>query len=237
MSKKGYKISKEIKDEIINKIKHDGLAVAETATQYGISSRTIYAWLGTKATGTVSLLEYNKLKKENEREKTDRTSILNNQQSEYTRVCQRLDSLFQMRLNLEIEPDLYIAKKQELELEQRRLKFSLDSIDQRIANWFQNADRLMTFAERAVEEFRNGDMKKQRTILSTLGHTHIMKDGVLRLKTEKPLHVWQEVVLQIDDEDKLLEPINDIAIKGYSKKIWVLDTKLWRWGELNSRPN
>jgi len=66
MSKKGYKISKEIKDEVINKIKHDGLSVSETANNYGISSRTIYGWLGTKATGTVSLLEHNKLKKENE---------------------------------------------------------------------------------------------------------------------------------------------------------------------------
>lgn len=79
-----------------------------------------------------------------------------------------------------------------------------------------------------VDEFKTGDMKKQKTILSALGHTHIMMDGVLRLQTEKPLHVWQEVVLQIDDEDKLLEPPNDIAIKGYSKKIWVLDTKLWK---------
>ena len=170
----------------------------------------------------------NQLKNEHEREKSDRTSILNSQQSEYTRICQRLDSLFQMRLNQEIESDLYVEKKQELELEQRRLKSTLDSIDQRIANWFQNADRLMTFAERAVDEFKTGDIKKQKTILSALGHTHIMMDGVLRLQTEKPLHVWQEVVLQILNEDKLLEPPNDIAIKGYVKKIWVLDTKLWR---------
>ncbi|USN92319.1 MAG: helix-turn-helix domain-containing protein [Candidatus Nomurabacteria bacterium] len=66
MSKKGYKISAEIKAEVINKIKHEGLSVSDTANQYGISSRTIYDWLGTKATGTVSLLEHNKLKKENE---------------------------------------------------------------------------------------------------------------------------------------------------------------------------
>lgn len=66
MSKKGYKISKEIKEEVINKIKHEGLSISETANKYGISSRTIYGWLGTKATGTVSLLEHNKLKKENE---------------------------------------------------------------------------------------------------------------------------------------------------------------------------
>lgn len=66
MSKKGYKISSEIKEEIINKIKHEGSSVSETATNYGISSRTIYGWLGAKATGTVSILEHNKVKKENE---------------------------------------------------------------------------------------------------------------------------------------------------------------------------
>jgi transposase len=66
MAKQGYKIAKEIKDEIINKIRHEGLSVTEAATNYGISNRTIYAWLGTKAKGVISVLEHNKLKKENE---------------------------------------------------------------------------------------------------------------------------------------------------------------------------
>jgi transposase len=66
MAKQGFRIAKEIKDEIINKLKHNGLSVAEAAKQYGISDKTIYNWLGTKARGSVSLLEHNKLKKENE---------------------------------------------------------------------------------------------------------------------------------------------------------------------------
>lgn len=66
MAKQGFRIAKEIKDEIINKLKHDGLSVAEAAKQYGISDKTIYTWLGTKAKGSVSLIEHNKLKKENE---------------------------------------------------------------------------------------------------------------------------------------------------------------------------
>jgi len=40
--------------------------VADAAEQYGIHTGTIYNWLGTKATGVVSVLEHNKLKKENE---------------------------------------------------------------------------------------------------------------------------------------------------------------------------
>lgn len=172
------------------------------------------------------------LRKEHEREQNDRTSILYNQQTEYRRITQQLDSLFQMRLNQEIESDLYMVKKQELEGEQRRLKASLDSIDERIANWLGNADRLMTFSERAVEEFQNGDLKKQKTILAALGHTHIVKDGILHLQTEKPLHVWQEVVFQMNEENRMLEPTECIADKDYSKKIWVLSSKMWRCAQI-----
>ena len=66
MAKKSYRIAQEIKDEIISKIKHDGASVTEAGTQYGVSTKTIYGWLGTKASGNVSVLEHNKLKKENE---------------------------------------------------------------------------------------------------------------------------------------------------------------------------
>lgn len=66
MPKKGHRIAKEIKDEIIIKIKHEGLSVTDAGERYGVSTKTIYGWLGTKATGTVSLLEHNKLRKENE---------------------------------------------------------------------------------------------------------------------------------------------------------------------------
>ena len=66
MAKQGFRITKEIKDEIINKLKHDGLSVMDAAKQYGISDKTIYNWLGTKAKGSVSLVEYNRLKREND---------------------------------------------------------------------------------------------------------------------------------------------------------------------------
>ena len=66
MAKQGFRIAKEIKDEIINKLKHDGLSVMDAAKQYGISDKTIYNWLGTKAKGSVSLVEFNRVKKEND---------------------------------------------------------------------------------------------------------------------------------------------------------------------------
>ena len=57
-------ISKEVKAEIIAKVKA-GEKVADLAKYYGVSDRTIYAWLKQKVEGSVSLMEHNKLKKEN----------------------------------------------------------------------------------------------------------------------------------------------------------------------------
>jgi len=59
-------IPKEIKTEIISKVKN-GEKVTDLAKQYGISDNTIYNWLH-KETGDqiVSVVQYNKLKRENE---------------------------------------------------------------------------------------------------------------------------------------------------------------------------
>jgi len=38
-------IKKEIKDEILFKIKNEGMRVSDAAGKYGLCSRTIYGWL------------------------------------------------------------------------------------------------------------------------------------------------------------------------------------------------
>jgi len=59
------RISKEIRDEVLAKARA-GEKVAALADQYGISANTIYGWLS-KESGedVVSVLKYNKLKREN----------------------------------------------------------------------------------------------------------------------------------------------------------------------------
>jgi len=63
---KKYRIAPEVKEQIINRIKNDGVAVAEAAKEHGISEQTVYNWLGRKAQGVPSILELAKLKRENE---------------------------------------------------------------------------------------------------------------------------------------------------------------------------
>jgi len=59
-------IPREVKTEILAKVKA-GEKVVDLARQYGVSDKTIYTWLH-KDTGdqVVSLVQYNRLKRENE---------------------------------------------------------------------------------------------------------------------------------------------------------------------------
>lgn len=59
------RIPKEIKDEILEKVKN-GEKVPELAELYGISAKTIYAWLRNHIKPDISIIEYRKLKSENE---------------------------------------------------------------------------------------------------------------------------------------------------------------------------
>lgn len=62
----GKRIPAEIKEEVLAKAK-SGDKVTELAERYGISSKTIYGWLTKDSDGDViSVLKYNKLRRENE---------------------------------------------------------------------------------------------------------------------------------------------------------------------------
>ncbi len=58
-------VPKQIKEEVLVKIK-EGQKVADLAKQYGISDKTVYTWLAKSVTPEVSLVEYNRIKRENE---------------------------------------------------------------------------------------------------------------------------------------------------------------------------
>ncbi len=58
-------IAKEIKDQIISRIKNNGETVPKLAAEYLISPKTIYTWLRKKSDSSVSFLEYARLKREN----------------------------------------------------------------------------------------------------------------------------------------------------------------------------
>lgn len=59
------KISKEIRDRVVEKIKNDGLSAGQAAKEFGISANTIYGWLDKGKIGS-DTLEIGRLRKENQ---------------------------------------------------------------------------------------------------------------------------------------------------------------------------
>lgn len=58
-------IPKEIKEQILKRIKEEGVTVAQAANEHGISTKTIYNWLRSKTVSDGSILEISRLKREN----------------------------------------------------------------------------------------------------------------------------------------------------------------------------
>lgn len=64
-SKKGYRIAKEVKDQILKRIKDEGVSVPQAAQDHGVSEKTVYKWLTKGVAGNPSWTEFARLKKEN----------------------------------------------------------------------------------------------------------------------------------------------------------------------------
>lgn len=62
---KKHRIAPEVKEQIINRIKNDGVTVLQAAKEHGISENTIYGWIAKKTEGQPTLSEIIKLKREN----------------------------------------------------------------------------------------------------------------------------------------------------------------------------
>lgn len=58
-------IPKELKDQILSRIKNEGVSVLQASKDHGVSTKTIYTWLDKASSKNISFLEYARLKREN----------------------------------------------------------------------------------------------------------------------------------------------------------------------------
>jgi len=63
--KKSFKVSLETKEQILKRIKEEGVPVAKVAEEHGIHTSTIYAWLTKGIKAQPSWKEFSSLKKQN----------------------------------------------------------------------------------------------------------------------------------------------------------------------------
>jgi len=177
----------------------------------------------------------NELRKEYDNEKEDKTSIIYNQGKALRTIELKLSNLKEMGMAGAISPMEYKHDRKDLEDEAEKIKGYLESINDKMDNWINEAERVMTFSEKAVDVFKNGDEEKRREILSALGTEHPLLDNVLSIKTEKPLLVVREMVSVAKEHSVPLEPAK--LLVAYGSKGQILDpfAWLWRWRESNPR--
>lgn len=65
MPKQSHRIAKEVKQDVIRRIKEEGIPVAQAAKDHGVHESTIYAWLGATTQGAPSWGELAKVQKQN----------------------------------------------------------------------------------------------------------------------------------------------------------------------------
>lgn len=60
------RIAPDVKEQIINRIKNDGVTVGQASLDHGVNEKTIYNWIAKKTEGNASLGDVLKLKREND---------------------------------------------------------------------------------------------------------------------------------------------------------------------------
>ncbi len=59
-------VSKEVKEQVLKRIKEEGVPVAQAAQEHGLKPRTIYQWIAKGVVAPPSVLEISRLRRENQ---------------------------------------------------------------------------------------------------------------------------------------------------------------------------
>lgn len=65
-NKTSHRVAKEVREQILKRIKEEGVPVLQASEEHGVSTKTIYAWLTKGASKNPSWMEVAKLKKQNQ---------------------------------------------------------------------------------------------------------------------------------------------------------------------------
>lgn len=58
-------ITKDLKEQILKRVKEEGITVSDAAKEYGTSTKAIYNWMRSKTFRDSAVLEVSRLKREN----------------------------------------------------------------------------------------------------------------------------------------------------------------------------
>jgi hypothetical protein len=85
----------------------------------------------------------------------------------------------------------YLVQRKELQQQAVRMDQNLKSLDN-VENWSEPARELISFNNRAVSGFAEGDPQTKRLILAIVGSNLSLKDRQLNIDAKKPFQRWRD---------------------------------------------
>ena len=117
-----------------------------------------------------------------EEQAVQRTTSL---QHAYDETSRSFDNLTTLRIRELISDQEFISQRKVLQQEQIRLRQEL-SIAKRENQWFEPAEALISFSNRAVQWYEEGNEQTKRRIIQTVGSNLVLKDQILSIDAKKP---------------------------------------------------
>jgi len=176
------------------------------------------------------------LKEEQGKESDDRNVVLKSQQRKLGNCTRRLESLFQMRIDGEIDAEEYLQRKQKFVEEQQKYELLIADTHHRTRSWLDDAEKFFSFAETAKERFEDGNLIEKREILACLGSNLTLVDRKLNIELQPPLHLFSKYVPKLRLITNRLEPdqIEQVATgQRVSTPLPEQDELWWRIGDSN----
>jgi DNA invertase Pin-like site-specific DNA recombinase len=167
------------------------------------------------------------LREELGKEKHDDESIQAAQRKRLDVCEQQLSALLEMRLNGELTPQEYLAKKEAILQERQKIEALLADGTNRADNWLERAERLFDFAETAKRRFETGDLEVKREILGCLGTNLVLKNRTLHLSTVGPIAMMRELAPSVRAIHQRLEPVNTLEKRARLELSYARNEK---WG-------
>lgn len=168
------------------------------------------------------------LQEEQGKETVDREDILKLQQKKLNACVKKKDSLFEMRINNEIDAGEYRQRKELLIEEEQKLGQLIADTHNRARTWLDNAEQLFSFAETAKTRFETGSLIEKREILACLGSNLTLMDRELSIQLKSPLKIIATLASEVQALHSRLEPLQG---KTEQRDMEVLYAKNEEWGE------
>lgn len=124
----------------------------------------------------------------------------------YQEVVKKMVRLVDLTISGMLTAEEGMAKKNELELEKKRLSGELEKIDTHVSEWTTLTIQTFNLVKNIKEKFANGSIEQRKTILRVIGSNLIIKDKAIQIQSKNPFGHIQKAVSQLND-NKRLEPI------------------------------